>query len=190
MRLAPSSTPSRRRTSIASYRAEASFYQSLAASATLRDMAPRCYWVHADDRLSSSLPNRPSSANDASPTTKEAEDAAIRALRESCFMMITGDVRAVFPSVTASMRRARGAHDQMRGAASASCSRCVSATTHELSGGGVPYEPRSQYRGYVLDVCLSFEVDHINARHSRLRRDAAAYIPAVTAMTTSEEPVR
>lgn len=87
------------RTSIASYRAEATFFKTVAASKALGDIVPHAFWVHVDDRLggegarggdgdaSAASAPRVGGAGDGAP---QDEEEAIKALRESCFMMITG----------------------------------------------------------------------------------------------------
>lgn len=101
------------RTNIASYRAEATFFKTLAGYRELHGLAPRAFWVHIDDRLGHGpawtqpvpmvLPPRPSSyPGTANGTTgeeeegeeggKDLEDAMnVFALRKSSFMMIMGE---------------------------------------------------------------------------------------------------
>lgn len=105
----PSVPPRSTRTSIASYRAEATFFKTLADSETLDGIAPRAFWVHVDDRLgygqvdrlstSISVPHHPprngyglrtGGAKSAEVQKEEEEEGAVEMLRESCFMMITG----------------------------------------------------------------------------------------------------
>ena len=96
----------KRRTSVASYRAEATFFQTLADSDALGAIAPRVLWVHVDDRrygcLQSNGSGVPSGGGEAEPGVEggggfegregrgSGEEEEIEALRESSFMMITG----------------------------------------------------------------------------------------------------
>lgn len=62
------------RTSIASYRAEATFFKTLAKSVALNGIAPHAFWVHVDDRLGDgpSFHHDPRPSN-GSPFTVDAE---------------------------------------------------------------------------------------------------------------------
>lgn len=77
----------RRRTSIASYRAEATFFKTVASSAALDAIVPHAFWVHVDDRLGEGQEAGIAAAGNGGT---EADAAVVEALRESCFMMITG----------------------------------------------------------------------------------------------------
>lgn len=98
------STLNHLRSSISSYRAEAAFLKTLAGSESLKTIVPRCYWVHVDDRRgvesgaacdSQAGPGARDEDPPAGQATGEAdavaEGAIIDALRESSFMMITGE---------------------------------------------------------------------------------------------------
>lgn len=78
----------RRRTSIASYRAEATFFKTVAGSAALDAIVPHAFWVHVDDRLGGGEETGTAAAAGTGGT--EADATIVEALRESCFMMITG----------------------------------------------------------------------------------------------------
>ncbi|CBN80175.1 hypothetical protein Esi_0116_0050 [Ectocarpus siliculosus] len=77
------------RTSIASYRAEATFFKTVAGSAALDAIVPHAFWVYVDDRLGGGEETGTAAAAAGTGDT-EADAAVVEALRESCFMMITG----------------------------------------------------------------------------------------------------
>ncbi|CAM9524010.1 unnamed protein product [Choristocarpus tenellus] len=80
------------RMSIASYRAETSFFQNLSDNDALGNLAPRCFWVHCDDRLHANMPIRNVDLGQVGGKEEE-EERKIDALRESSFMLITGKPR-------------------------------------------------------------------------------------------------
>lgn len=81
------------RTSIASYRAEATFFKTFAGSKVLSGIAPHAFWVHVDDRLGEEKEETGIAAvggcGGGGGRLKDEEEV-VKALRESCFMMITG----------------------------------------------------------------------------------------------------
>ena len=103
----------RARTSIASYRAEATFFKTLAGCRALRDIAPRAFWVHVNDRLGCGpsatpplfqLPLLPPPPSEGAPGATEnggmmfgeskkvaaADAIEPSALRESSFIIVMG----------------------------------------------------------------------------------------------------
>ncbi|CAM9381912.1 unnamed protein product, partial [Ectocarpus sp. 12 AP-2014] len=81
------------RTSIASYRAEATFFKTVAGSAALDAIVPHAFWVHVDERLGGEEETGTAAAVGTGGT--EADATIVEALRESCFMMITEDLGTV-----------------------------------------------------------------------------------------------
>ncbi|CAN0137807.1 unnamed protein product, partial [Discosporangium mesarthrocarpum] len=98
------------RVSVASYRAEASFFKHMASNEAVRGLAPRCFWVHSDHRLGiCTRRTEGTSGSDGSPESGNGkrhepqsvadmksvgggEDQELEALRGSSFMLITEDV--------------------------------------------------------------------------------------------------
>eukprot|EP00752_Nemacystus_decipiens_P017867 g16019.t1 len=87
------------RTSIASYRAEATFFKTMASSAShsaaLGAIIPLAFWVHVDDRLGDGGRGATGGATaDCGGPGADDEEGVIKGLQESCFMMITEDLGA------------------------------------------------------------------------------------------------
>lgn len=107
------------RSSVSSYRAEASFFKALAGSPSLSGVAPRCFWVHIDDRrdgakrlatgagsVSGCAPSRKfgedmgakqgeeAESSPAAQGTAKGEGEEMGALRASSFMIVTGMSKA------------------------------------------------------------------------------------------------
>lgn len=101
------------RTSIASYRAEATFFKTVALSASkaLGAIVPHAFWVHVDDRLGEGEGGAMGGDDGGAAAVDEAE--VIKGLQESCFMMITGGwARVGGPKDRRACRQtARQAHD-------------------------------------------------------------------------------